>query len=114
MQYREALDTSVLGTLLFGLRPAGVGFSCNSDPRGAMQAMYETGIALHLHANGDRFTEDGERRVEDSDLRSWVDVAVALAPTEESAAFVRKCIDQALGPFAWLSDEDLVLLRNKH
>ena len=68
--------------------------------------MQRAAYVLHLHANGDRFKSTGERRISHEELRRWVALAVNLAPDSESAAFVRKCLDEALGPYAFLSDSD--------
>jgi hypothetical protein len=107
VQYRETIDLTALGVLLFGLRPAGYHFRCKHDPVIAMHLTQRAAYMLHLHANGDRYTRTGERRIEGDDLLDWVARAVGLAPDADSAAFVRKCIDEALGPYAYSSDAEL-------
>ena len=107
VQYRDTADVTALGALLFGLRPAGFDYRCKSDPEIAMRLMQNAAYILHFHANNDRFVPTGERRIDDEELRDWVARAVELAPDEESATFVRKCVDETLGPYAYLSDEEL-------
>ena len=107
VQYRETSDITALGVLLFALRPAGLDFHGKHGLGAAMHLMQHAAYILHLHANNDRHTQTGERRIEGEDLRGWVARAVELAPDEEGATFVRKCVDEALGPYAYLSDEEL-------
>jgi hypothetical protein len=106
VQYRDTTNETALGVLLFGLRPAGFNFHCKSDPSAVMHLAQHAAYILHLHANGERFVER-QRRISDDDLRRWVALAVDLAPDVDSAEFVRQCIDHALGPFAYLGDEEL-------
>nr|WP_315232436.1 hypothetical protein [uncultured Albidiferax sp.] len=107
VQYPESINDTALGVLLFGLRPSGFNFRCINDPAAAMHLMQHVAyILLHLHANGDRFTQTGERRISLEDLHRWTALAVDLAPDADSAVFVRKCIDEALGPYAYLGDSE--------
>lgn len=103
-------DLTALGVLLFGLRPCGFNFRCVEDPRVAMHLMQHAAQVLHLHANGDRHLADGSRRISEAELAKWVESAADLAPTSDDADFVRDCVDAALGPYAYVSDEDFLLL----
>jgi hypothetical protein len=105
--YRDTADLTALGVLLFGLRPAGFDYRCKSDPEISMRLMQNAAYILHFHANNDRFVPTGERRIDDEDLRDWVARAVELAPDADSTTFVRKCVDEALGPYAYLIDAEL-------
>lgn len=106
VKYTATQNVTALGVLLFGLRPAGFNFRCKNDPAIAMQLMQHAAYILHLHANGDRHTQVGERRISNDDLQAWIAAAVDLAPDSESAGFVGQCIQEALGPWALCSDEE--------
>jgi hypothetical protein len=114
IDYKFTDDVTALGVLLFGLRPAGFNFRCIGDPCVAMHLMQHAAHILHLHANGDRHTADGSRRISEADLSKWVESAADLAPTPDDADFVRDCVDAALGPYAYLSDEDFLLSKREH
>lgn len=111
VQYRDTHNETALGVLLFGLRPSGFNFCCINDSTTVMHLMQHAAYILHLHANEDRFTIAGERRISQEELQRWIALAVDLAPDTESAAFVRKCIDEALGPYAYLGDRELLALK---
>lgn len=111
VQYRDSTSETALGVLLFGLRPSGFNFRCINDPAATMHLMQHSAYILHLHANGDRFTKTGERRMSLDDLHRWVAMAVDLAPDAESAVFVRTCLDEALGPYAYLGDSEWLALK---
>ena len=111
VQYRDSANDTALGVLMFGLRPSGFNVRCSTDPAAAMHWMEHAAYTLHLHANGDRFMHTGERRISLKDLHRWVAMAVDLAPDAESAAFVRMCIDEALGPHAYLGDSEWLALK---
>lgn len=110
--YKSTDDVTALGVLLFGLRPAGFNFRCIGDPSVALHLMQHAAHILHLHANGERYMGDGTPRISLADLHSWVRSAVALAPDPKSAAWTRKVIAEALGPFAYFEfadgDDDLL------
>lgn len=106
VQYHDTTNETALGVLLFGLRPSGFNFRCIHDSAGGMHWMQHAAYILHLHANGDRYTQTGERRIALEELHQWIALAVELAPNSESAAFVRKCIDETLGPYAYLGDRE--------
>ena len=76
-----------------------------------MHLMQHDAYILHLHANGDRFTQTGERSIALEDLHRWVAMAVDLAPDADSAMFVRICIDEVLGPHAYLGDSEWLALK---
>ena len=99
--YRPTDNPTAAGVLLFGLRPRGIKFKCKSNPEGFIFLAQQAAHILHLHANGDKVTSDGQRRVPLDDLHRWVTDAVALAPDEESAQSVRDLINENLGPYAY-------------
>ena len=107
INYLPTDNATALGVLLFGLRPAGINFKCKSDMAVPMHLAQHAAYILHLHANGDRIMHDGTRRVPLEDLHRWVASAVALAPNAESADWTRKAIDEALGPYAYLDDNQV-------
>ena len=111
VQYRDSTSETALGVLLFGLRPSGFNFRCTTDPAVTMHLMQHAAYILHLHANGDRFMNTGERRISLEDLHRWIALAVDLAPDADSAVFVRQCIDEALGPYAYLGDSEWLALK---
>ena len=113
VNYIASNDLTALGVLLFGLRPAGFNFRCIGDPTLSMHQMQQAAYILHLHANGDRYLPDGSRRISDADLAKRVESAADLAPTSDAADFVRDCVDAALGPYAYLSDDDFMLSKRK-
>ena len=111
VQYAATKNLTALGVLLFGLRPAGFNFRCIHDPESAVHLAQHAAYILHLHANGDRHTRSGERRISDEDLRAWIASAIGLAPDADTAAFVLKCLEQALGPWAMYSDAEMLKRR---
>jgi hypothetical protein len=111
--YNSTLDVTALGVLLFGLRPSGLNILCIGDPSVAMHLTRHAAHILHLHATGERFTADGSRRISEANLAEWIESAADLAPTNSDADFVRDCVDSALGPDAYLSDEDYLLSKRE-
>lgn len=99
--YKPTNNPTAVGVLLFGLRPKGIRFQCNSNPGTFMLLAHHAAHILHLHANGDRVTLDGHRRIALANLHEWVNDAVALAPDESSAEAARKLINENLGPHAY-------------
>lgn len=102
VDYLPTADATAAGVLLFGLRPRGVRFVV----QGSATDMFEyfalhAAYILHLHANGDRTTADGQRRVPLEDLHRWVELGVALAPTADTAIDARRLINENLGPSAY-------------
>jgi hypothetical protein len=102
VDYLPTDNATAAGVLLFGLRPRGVRFVV----QGSATDMFEyfalhAAYILHLHANGDRTTADGQRRVPLEDLHRWVELGVALAPTEDTAIDARRLINENLGPSAY-------------
>jgi hypothetical protein len=106
VQYRESINDTALGILMFGLRPSGFNVRCSTDPAAAMRWMQRAAYILHLHASGDRFMDTGERRISLDDLHQWVALAVDLTPDADSAVFVHQCIDEALGSYTYLGDSE--------
>lgn len=100
--YKKTSSETALGTLLFGLRPAGINFKSDHDIAVSMQLMEHAAYILHLHATGSRYTLDGQRRVPLADLNCWVSDVVALARDAGAAEWSRGCINEALGPNAYL------------
>ena len=101
VKYRPTDNPTAAGVLLFGLRPRGIRFKCNTNPQTFMFLAQQAAHILHLHANGDKVTLDGQRRLTLADLNSWVNEAVALAPDGLAAEEVRAWIDENLGPYAY-------------
>lgn len=87
-----------VGVLLFGLRPKGIQFHCSENPNGFLHLAMHAGYILHLYANGSRMTLDGGETISKADLMRWIDDAVALAPSPETAAVARTLILENLGP----------------
>ena len=96
--YKSTDNAAALGVLLFGLRPASMTFSTTTDPSTFMFIAQHAAYILHLHANGDRVTLDGERRAPLETLLRWIDDAVILAPDKTSADAARVLIIENLGP----------------
>jgi len=101
VKYRPTDNPTAAGVLLFGLRPKGIRFHCKTNPESFMFLAQHAGHILHLHANGDKVTLDGQRRLTLADLSRWVNEAVALAPDASRAEEVRALIDENLGPYAY-------------
>ena len=99
--YKPTDNPTAAGVLLFGLRPRGIKFKCKSNPESFIFLAQHAAYIMHLHANGDKVTSDGQRRVPLADLHRWVNDAVALAPDEESAQSARDLINENLGPCAY-------------
>jgi hypothetical protein len=102
VDYLPTADATAAGVLLFGLRPRGVRFVAKGLTTDMFQyfALHAAYI-LHLHANGDLRTADGQRRVPLEDLHRWVELGVALAPTADTAIDARRLINESLGPSAY-------------
>lgn len=96
--YRPTDDATAFGVLLFGLRPEGMTFNTSTDPSAFMFLAQHAAYILHLHANGDRLTPEGERKAPLETLLRWIDDAVSLAPDEPSARTARALIIENLGP----------------
>lgn len=109
ISYLPSNNLTALGVPLFGLRPCGFNFRCIGDPTVSMHLMQHAAQVLHLHGNGNRYQADGSRRISEADLAKWVESAAYLAPTPDDADFVRDCVDAAIGPYAYLSDEDYLI-----
>ena len=96
--YGPTRNLTAIGVLLFGLRPQGVRYDFMAAPNTTMWLIQHAAHILHLHANGDRVTLDGQRRAEKEDLERWIAGAVELAPDEQAAGEVRRLIIENLGP----------------
>lgn len=101
VRYKPTDNPTAAGVLLFGLRPKGIKFRCKGSPETFMFLAQHAAHILHLHANGDKVTLDGQRRIAPTDLHEWVNAAVALAPDEHNAEIARTLIDENLGPYAY-------------
>jgi hypothetical protein len=101
VSYRPTDNPTAAGVLLFGLRPKGIKFTCKRSPEKFMSLAQHAAHILHLHANGDKVKLDGHRRIAPTDLREWVNAAVALAPDEHNSEIARKLINENLGPYAY-------------
>lgn len=101
VSYRPTDNPTAAGVLLFGLRPKGIRFECKTNPQVFMFHAQHAAHILHLHANGDKVTLDGHRRLTLADLHNWVNEAVALAPDWYAAEAARKLVNENLGPYAY-------------
>lgn len=99
--YSATRDPIAAGVLLFGLRPRGIKFDCNSNPQSFLHFAYHTARILDLHANGDKLGPDGQRRLTLEELNHWVNLAVSLSPNDIVALEVRALVDENLGPYAY-------------
>jgi hypothetical protein len=101
VSYCPTDNPTAAGVLLFGLRPRGIKFKCIGNPEAFMVAAQQAAHVLHMHANGDKMTLEGKRRLPLLDLHRWVNDATALAPDEEASDAARVLINENLGPYAY-------------
>ena len=101
VSYRPTDNPTAAGALLFGLRPKGIRFGCKRSPEKFMPLAQHAAHILHLHANGDKLTLGGQRRIAVVDLHEWVNADVALAPDEHTAEAARNLINENLGPYSY-------------
>lgn len=101
VRYKPTGNPTAAGVLLFGLRAKGTKFTCKRSPEIFMSLAQHAAHTLHLNANGDKLTLDGQRRIALADLHEWVNAAVALAPDVHNAEIARTLINENLGPYAY-------------
>jgi hypothetical protein len=98
VDYLPTSNPTAAGALLFGLRPAGIKFSCDQSPDTFMWLASQAGYILHKFANGETHAVDDSELLPMADLLEWIASATALAPTLESALAAHNLIVENLGP----------------
>ncbi len=97
VKYKPTNNAAALGTLLFGLRPAGFTFDCQHEPHEFMQVVTATARVLHMAANNIPFDDKGE--FTNAYYERLVSLAVGLAPDDTAAADAARLIKENMGPY---------------